>query len=449
METDTSHWITLIQIILLLAINAFFVAAEFALVKAKQVRLTQLSEQSATGRLTYQIHQNIEPYLAACQLGITMASLGLGWVGEPFVAALIQPAFEAMNIPAEVMHTAAFLIGFIIFSALHIVVGEQVPKNLAIREPEPVALWVAWPLRAFFLMVYPLSRLLDQVAASILKAMGVRPASHLEVFTDEEIKGIIDQSVACGEMGSQKADMLTNLFQLEHRTARELMTPRNHIDFLDIEHDADSLLAKILETQHSRFPVVEGGFEQVHGVVIVKDLYRELLSGDEQPWGHLKDFCRPVLMLPDSLSATQLFEQMRGSQSHMAMVVDEYGEILGLVTLEDVLEELVGDIADELDEALVDYPIEQTEAGWQAHGLAELDEVRKATGLSLEAELQAQTLSGLFMERLGRMPEVGDELIEGELCLVVTAVQDRRVESVSILVCTPMNHLEEEGKADV
>ncbi len=433
METQTAHWITLIQIILLLAINAFFVAAEFALVKAKQVRLNQMADQSATGRLTYQIHQNIEPYLAACQLGITMASLGLGWVGEPFVAALIEPLFVLLGLPAEIMHTVAFLIGFIIFSALHIVIGEQVPKNLAIRVPEPVALWVAWPLRGFFLMVYPLSRVLDKVSALILKAMGVRPASHLEVFTDEEIKGIIDQSRASGEMGHQKADMLTNLFELEHRTARELMTPRNDIDALDINHPAESLLALILDTQHSRFPVIEDGFNQVHGVVIVKDLYRALLAGDQQPWAHLKDFCRPALMLPDSLNATQLFEQMRGNQSHLAMVVDEYGEIVGLITLEDVLEELVGDIGDELDDRLAEYPIEATENGWKAHGLSDLDEVHKLTGLVIEDALQVHTLSGLFMERLGRMPEVGDALHEGQLKLTVMAMKDRRVESVAIV----------------
>lgn len=425
------HWISLIQIIALLAINAFFVAAEFALVKAKQVRLAQYKDGLVT-RLSLAIHQDIEAYLAACQLGITMASLGLGWVGEPFVAALIEPLFTAMQLPPELMHTTAFMIGFISFSALHIVVGEQVPKNLAIREPERVARWVVWPLRGFFILVYPLSRLLDKTAGGMLRSMGVKPASHLEVFTDEEIKDLIDQSRASGEMGHQKADMLTNLFELEHRTARELMTPRNDIDALDIEHTPEVLLSLILDTQHSRFPVIEGGLAQVHGVVIVKDLYRALLAGDQQPWAHLKDFCRPVLMLPDSLNASQLFEQMRGKQSHMAMVIDEYGEIVGLITLEDVLEELVGDIGDELDESVTEYPIIQTEQGWEAHGLSELDEVKKLTGLSLEPELQVQTLSGLFMERLGRMPEVGDALEEQGLTLTVLKMKDRRVESVAI-----------------
>jgi CBS domain containing-hemolysin-like protein len=432
METITPQWITLIQIILLLAINAFFVAAEFALVKAKQVRLSQHAEYSKTARLSLKIHQNIEPYLAACQLGITMASLGLGWVGEPFVAALIQPLFQAMDLPEEVMHTAAFFIGFILFSALHIVIGEQVPKNLAIREPEPVAMWVAWPLRGFFILVYPLSRLLDKTAAAILRSMGVKPASHLEVFTDEEIKGIIDQSRASGEMGIQKADMLTNLFELEHRTARELMIPRGDIDALDIECEPEDLLRMIMDTQHSRFPIVEGGFDQVHGVVLVKDLYRALLSGDQQPWAHLKDFCRPAQMLPDTLNASQLFEQMRGAQAHMALVVDEYGELVGLITLEDVLEELVGDIGDELDEQVAEYPIEDMTDHWEAHGLADLSEVAKRTGLDLEDDLQAHTLSGLFMERLGRMPVVDDQIIEGRLMLRVMKIKDRRVERVCI-----------------
>ncbi len=432
MEHTTPHWISLIQIITLLSINAFFVAAEFALVKAKHVRLAQRKDNRTT-RLALSIHHNIEAYLAACQLGITMASLGLGWVGEPFVAALILPIFEAFKFPQEVLHTASFLIGFIVFSALHIVLGEQVPKNLAIREPEPVAIWIAWPLRAFFLMVYPFSRLLDMTAAGILRSMGVKPASHLEVFTDAEIKNIIDQSRASGEMGHQKADMLTNLFELEHRTARELMTPRGDVDALDIQRCPESLLALILETQHSRFPVIEDGFDQVHGVVLVKDLYRALLAGDKQPWAHLKDFCRPAQMLPDSLNASQLFEQMRCKQAHMAIVVDEYGEFVGIITLEDVLEELVGDIGDELDERVAEYPIEVRDGGWQAHGLADLDDVSKLTGLTIEDDLQAHTLSGLFMERLGKMPEVGDKLQEKNLILQVLQVKDRRVELVSIV----------------
>ncbi len=429
METNT-QWITLIQIILLLAINAFFVAAEFALVKAKQVRLVQLAEQGRTGRLTLDIHRRIEPYLAACQLGITMASLGLGWVGEPFVAALIQPLFVSLGLPDEIMHTVAFLIGFIVFSALHIVIGEQVPKNLAIREPEPVALWVAWPLRGFFILVYPLSRLLDLASAAILKSMGVRPASHLEVFTDEEIKGIIDQSRASGEIGNQKADMLTNLFELEHRNARELMTPRGDVDVLDVQHSTEELLKIILDTQHSRFPVVEGGFDLVHGVVLVKDLYRALLSGDEQPWAHLKDFCRPPLMLPDSLKATQLFEQMRSEQAHMGLVVDEYGEVIGLITLEDVIEELVGDIGDELDDRVAEYPIEQKEDDWEAHGLADLADINRRVGFKASGHLETHTLSGFFMERLGRIPEPNDVIRENGFMLKVLEVRDRRVERV-------------------
>lgn len=430
METTNTQWITLIQIILLLAINAFFVAAEFALVKAKQVRLTQLAEQSKTGRMALHIHQRIEPYLAACQLGITMASLGLGWVGEPFVAALIHPLFVALGLPEEVMHTAAFLIGFVLFSALHIVIGEQVPKNLAIREPEPVALWVAWPLRGFFILVYPFSRLLDLASAGILKSMGVKPASHLEVFTDEEIKGIIDQSRASGEIGNQKADMLTNLFELEHRGARELMTPRGDIDVLDIQQNTEHLLKTIMDTQHSRFPVVEGGFDLVHGVVLVKDLYRALLSGDQQPWGHLQDFCRPALMLPDSLNATQLFEQMRSEQAHMGLVVDEYGEVIGLITLEDVIEELVGDIGDELDDRVAEYPIEQRETHWEAHGLADLADISRKVGFKINGELEAHTLSGFFMERLGRIPEANDQIAENGFVLRVLEVRDRRVERV-------------------
>jgi magnesium and cobalt transporter len=200
------------------------------------------------------------------------------------------------------------------------------------------------------------------------------------------------------------------------------------------------LLALILETQHSRFPVIEGGFDQVHGIVLVKDLYRALLAGDQQPWAHLKDFCRPAQMLPDILNASQLFEQMRTKQAHMAVVVDEYGELVGLITLEDVLEELVGDIGDELDEQVAEYPIEVVPEGWRAHGLADLDDVAKLTGLLIEPNLQVHTLSGLFMEKLGRMPEVGDQLTMGHLLLQVQQVKDRRVELALIQSAQVVQH---------
>jgi len=211
------------------------------------------------------------------------------------------------------------------------------------------------------------------------------------------------------------------------------MTPRGDMDALDIEQSPEAILSLILDTQHSRFPVIEGSFDQVHGLVLVKDLYRALLAGDEQPWAHLKDFCRPAQMLPDTLNASQLFEQMRSKQLHMALIVDEYGEIIGLITLEDVLEELVGDIGDELDEQVAEYPIESIAEGqWRAHGLAALDEVSKLVGLEAGDVVLTHTLSGLFMERLGRMPEAGDQLLIGQLQLTVGQVKDRRVEWVDL-----------------
>ena len=205
-----------IVVVLLLAANAFFVAAEFALVKARGFRIDALVSEGRSGAtMARKIQQDLEAYLAACQLGITMASLGLGWVGEPAVASILHPVFEFLQTPESMIHTTSFLVGFVIFSSLHIVVGEQVPKTFAIRQSEPVSLWVAYPLRAFYLLVYPLNWALNRASGGILALFNVEEATHADVFTDEELRGLILVSKEHGVIKGKKAEMLTNLFKCQ------------------------------------------------------------------------------------------------------------------------------------------------------------------------------------------------------------------------------------------
>ncbi len=245
--------INLLAVVLLLVANAFFVAAEFALVKARGFRIESLaSEGSAAARLTVRMQNDLDAYLAACQLGITMASLGLGWVGEPAVAALLEPLFHSLGMPEAMLHTSAFIVGFLIFSSLHIVIGEQVPKTFAIRRPEPVALWVAYPLRFSYLAVWPLNWLLNRASRGILRLFGVEEAGHGEVLSGDELQGLVATSKVHGEIWHDKAE---------------------------------------------------------------------------------------------------LFELMRVKRAQMALIIDEYGELAGAITLEDLLEEIVGEIHDETDES--------------------------------------------------------------------------------------------------
>jgi len=425
----------LIAVVLLLAANAFFVAAEFSLVKARGFRLESAAKGgSARALLTVRIQNKLESYLAACQLGITMASLGLGWVGEPAVAALLEPLFSMWGMPDAILHTAAFTVGFLIFSSLHIVIGEQVPKTFAIRRAEPVALWCAYPLHATFLLVYPLNWLLNASSRSILSLFNVAEVSHADVLSGEELQGMVRTSREHGEIEHNKADMLQNLFEFDQRNVGRVMLPRSSMEVLDVSGPPENNLAIIRDSGHSRFPVVDtSGDEEVLGLVLAKDLHKAVLSGEHEPWRNLPAFCRDPLMVPESQKVSHLFESMRKHRAHMAFVIDEYGSLEGIVTLEDLLEEIVGEIQDETDVEAAETPLKKIDANsWRADGLLSLADIERAIGLKVPTELDANTLSGLFMQRLLRMPETGDLIIENGFRLTVESLEDNRVGQVAI-----------------
>lgn len=431
MDTTSSFF----AIVLLLAANGFFVAAEFALVKARSFRIESAAAAgSSAAQLTLRIQGNLEAYLAACQLGITMASLGLGWVGEPAVAALLEPLFHSMGMPEQVLHTAAFVTGFLIFSSLHIVIGEQVPKTFAIRQAEPVSIWVAYPLHFSYILVWPLNYLLNKASGSILSLFGVAEATHAEVFSGEEIKGLVATSKEHGEIHHQQAEMLHNLFEFDQRQVSRVMIPRNNIHTLDISAPAPANLEVIRDTEHSRFPVINSANDDtIVGILLAKDIHRALLAGQSEPWRDLASLCRDPLVVPETQQVARLFEQMRSTRAHMAFVVDEYGAFVGIVTLEDLLEEIVGEIHDETDEEADQIAVVEIETdNWEADGLVSLGDLQKVTGFKVPDNLDANTLSGLFMNRLGRVPEANDELVEGGFTFCVLSIEEHRVGRVNV-----------------
>lgn len=384
----------LIIILLLLAANGFFVAAEFALVKLKGFRLEAMTEQgNKVALLTQRIHENLESYLAACQLGITMASLGLGWVGEPFVAQLLTPLLESFHLSPEVIHKVAFLLGFILFSSLHIVVGEQVPKTFAIRKPESVSLWISYPLHWFYLLVYPLNWLLNAASRSFLSLFGVEEATHRDIFTGEDIKSIIETSEETGNIESEKAAMLQNLFDFEDRTAEEVMVPRAKVISIDLQDTWDESLEVLRNTQHSRFPVIDGGDNRIVGVLLIKDLYNLLMSDREEEISkNLRNLIRNPMVIPETQKLGKLFEQMRNSRQHMSIVIDEYGTFAGIVTMEDLLEEIVGEIEDELDKDGATLALVSKAGGWEADGWTQISDIERTLDIQFEESLDANTL---------------------------------------------------------
>ncbi|MGB5776430.1 MAG: hemolysin family protein [Sedimenticolaceae bacterium] len=445
---DTSA--SLVAVVLLLITNGFFVAAEFALVKARSFRIEALAnEGSASARLTMHIQSRLEAYLAACQLGITMASLGLGWVGEPAVAALLEPLFHTLGVPEPILHTAAFAVGFLIFSSLHIVIGEQVPKTFAIRKAEPVSLWVAYPLRVSYLAVWPLNWLLNRAAGSLLALFGVQEFTHADVFSGDELKGLVATSKEHGELGGEHADMLHNLCDFDQRQVGRVMIPRSAAHCLDISATPEANLAIIKANGHSRFPVIDGANnDAIVGILLTKDLHRALLEGEPEPWRDLQRLCREPLIVPRAQRVPKLFELMQKKRAHMALVIDEYGAYIGLITLEDLLEEIVGEIHDETDDEESRIGVRQVETDlWEADGLVSLDDLARATGLILPPEVDANTLSGLIMDRLARMPEPGDELVEVGYQLKVISIDARRVGLTSIRRIAPTDPSTEEAAA--
>jgi CBS domain containing-hemolysin-like protein len=419
---------SLVAVCALLLANAFFVAAEFALVKARVFRLQSRADTgSKAASLTVHIQRHLEPYLAACQLGITMASLGLGWIGEPAVAAVLEPVLRTWSLPEDLIHQIAFLVGFLVFSSLHIVLGEQVPKSFAIRQAEPVSVWVAYPLYLFFLLAYPLTWLLDRASRGVLSLFGVQEGTHAEVLTLKELKGVVATSREHGEISKTRARMLKNLIELDERPVGWVMIPRTRVKVLNLSAAPDENLAAIRDTRHSRFPVIddkEG--ENLVGIVLAKDLHNAMLRGDAAPWTRLQDHCRVPLVIPERQTVSRAFETLRSRSEHMAIVADEYGQLAGMITLEDLLEEVVGEIMDEKDVATTPYEVTRLdEKRWLVDGIMSLSDAQRELGLQVALESEANTLSGLFMERLTRIPVVGDSIEEGEFRLTARAIQDR------------------------
>lgn len=433
-----SEMISIVIIILLLVLNAFFVAAEFALVKARGLRIESLAASgNSAAKLTVRIQKNLEAYLAACQLGITMASLGLGWIGEPAVASLLKPLFHVVGISESLTHTISFILGFLIFSSLHIVVGEQVPKTFAIRRAEQVSLLIAYPLHLAYLVVWPLNWCLNKTSAVILSWFNVAEATHGDVFTDEELKHLVSASHEHGNLEQQKATMLRNLFEFDQNSVQRVMIPRHAICTLDVAQDAQVNRRTVFASGHSRFPLIDSNKgNQILGVILVKTLHQAISEPTDDaidPWATLKTYCRPALVIPESQKTASLFDLMREQRNHLALVVDEYGKLSGIVTLEDLLEEIVGDIEDETDLPSPANMITRTgNDAWTVDGLAKLTSLERHFDIEFPDDIDANSMSGLIMERLRHMPKEGSSITECGYQFTILGIVESRVGTVKI-----------------
>lgn len=425
----------LIVAALLVFLNGFFVAAEFAIVK---IRLSRLEELVAEGRPGARIARNVvhhlDAYLSATQIGITLASLGLGWVGEPAVAhLLVEPVFAWMGfLSEEALHTTSLTIAFLIISFLHVVLGELAPKSLAIQRAEQTTLSVALPLRLFYFLFLPAIWVFNGSANLLLRAVGITPVSgHELAHSAEEIRIILEHSEQSGVLSEQRHELLEGALDIGERTVRQIMVPRVDVVYISTSATWEQIVQTVIEHGYSRFPLCEGDLDHLIGILYAKDLLRYL----GQPKGppspeEIVALKRECLFVPESQRVEALLKRFQRSRVHMAAVVDEYGGTSGIVTLEDVLEELVGEIQDEMDQ---EAPlIEETPEGhYRVNGQMLIDDLADRTGVALP-DAQGDTVGGYILYRLGRVATRGDEVRADGHLLRVLEVHRRRI--VRVLV---------------
>ena len=415
----------------LLVLNAFFVAAEFAMVRVRGTQLDELAaEGSARGRLAAHIIDHIDSYLSACQVGITMASLGLGWIGEPGVAALISPLFGWLIDRNETLfHVISFAIAFALITYLHIVVGEQAPKYFAIQRALVTSLWLAYPLHVFYRVAYPFIWFVNTSANRILKAIGipVGPGEIADAHSDEELRLLVAASARQGKLDESERVIVGNALNFADTLVRQVMIPRTEIIAVPEELDLAGLIAIARQHRLSRFPVYRDDLDHIVGVVHVKDL----VGVDRGSKARAHDIMRKVPAIPETLRLDQALAEFRRQHAQLAIVIDEYGGTAGLVTLEDVLEQLVGEVGDEFEKDSAPAIKEEAPGVYVVNGLVSLTELRERLHIELIDE-PYDTVGGMVFGRLGRVAQVGDAIEAEGYRFQVTAVDGRRVSQVRI-----------------
>jgi CBS domain containing-hemolysin-like protein len=424
----------------LVFINGFFVAAEFALVSVRKSRIDQLAnEGSGRARVVQRALTHLDTYIAATQLGITMASLGLGFIGEPAIATLLEPLFARIPfLPHEgaviTSHTVAFIVAFSIATALHIVFGELAPKSVALQRADVTALWVTAPLNLFLTIFRPFIVALNGIGNGVVRLIGLEPAGeHGSVHSVEELELLVHSSREAGLLEEQQERMVAGVFDFGERQASQAMTPRTEFEAVPVTIGLPELAERAADGRYSRLPVYEGDLDHVVGVVHAKDVLRAMRRalGPGEPFD-IRALVREVPVVPESMPLDALMAEMRSRKTHVAVVVDEFGGTAGLVTLEDLLEEIVGDVQDEFDPTR--EPIETLGDGTVViDGLLGVEEADERFSLGIEEPFY-DTLGGYVFGQLGRAPAVGDEVsLRDGRQLRVAEVDGRRVARVLLL----------------
>ena len=412
-------------ILFFVLLNGFFVAAEFSLVKVRESQVEEAIEGGKPGaKLVRHITQHLDAYLSTTQLSITLTSIGLGMVGEPLVASVVQPLLLRVGVISPlVLHSISLGIAYALVTYLHVVLGELVPKALAIRKALPTALVTAPVLHVCYLVLRPGIWVLRSSARFVLvRVLGINQISEGELtHSEEELRHIVAESEKSQRVTETEKDILLNALALNDRCVRDVMTPRNQVVSLDIDESFEANLKKAVDSKHTRFPLVEGHLDHSIGMIHIKDLLP--LMGRPNP--DLRRIRRSLVPVPEMLPIDKLLRQFLDKHLHIALVVDEFGGAVGIVTLDNVLEEIVGDIQDEFDFEKPEFR-QIDELNFDVDGMLNLYELNELAGLEIESD-EVTTVGGYVTHLLGHLPKTGESLMIGPYRVVVGRVDQRRI----------------------
>ena len=440
----TSAILNLLLVAFLVALNGFFVAAEFAIVKVRSSRIDTLVHDGNTrAKYAKNLVEHLDAYLSVTQLGITLASLGLGWIGEPAVARLIDPITNSLGLSPELSHTVSFAVAFSFITALHIVLGELAPKSLAIQKAEGVVLWVAIPMIMFYKLMYPAVWFLNHVANWILRLVGIQVSNEGEAaHTEEEIRILMEESHKQGYIDQTELTFVDNIFDFAARNVREVMIPRTDMICMYAEDPFEENMKIALEEHLTRYPVCDPDKDNIIGFLHIKDLLRALSTGEKDM--DIRSLTRKVTAVPESMPLSNLLKLLQKHRAQIAIVVDEYGGTAGMVTVEDILEEIVGEIQDEFDE---ERPfIEQRDDNtYSVDARLLLEEINDELEINLDSE-SFDTIGGWLYSRIEMPPVIDDKIIyEGDE-FIVEEVDNVRITRILIKVNHPLTkNFEEEA----
>ncbi|MBB6449876.1 CBS domain containing-hemolysin-like protein [Geomicrobium halophilum] len=416
---------------LLLVATAVFVAAEFSIVRLSSSRLDQLVEEgNAKAKLMKKVTNNLDDYIAACQLGSTVTAIGLGWLGEPVVETLLAPLFSLVDLSADVMAPVSFIVAFILVLFLRMVVGELAPRTAAIQRPEGVSFFLIRWLRLFYMIVYPILYVLNGITNAFVQMFGLKPAKELdEAHTEEELQVLLTESLKHGEINQAEFGYVNNIFAFDERKADEIMVPRPDMVCLYRDEPYEESIAKIQEKRFTRFPVVGSSKDDIVGFINTKQFL--LLNVDEDNI-NLSDITRSVLTVSDQTPIKRLLKKMQTEGAHLAILIDEYGGTAGMVTIEDILEEIVGDIRDEFDEGEMPEIEEVADNHFLVDGIVLIDDINQHLPNKIEEE-EFDTIGGWLFSMNPNIRE-GEKWKSGTLKIRVIKRDEYRYRKLELIV---------------